>query len=41
VQTFFNGTYGRLRTVEPAPNGGLRLEQQRRQGQLGSFLPSA
>jgi hypothetical protein len=22
VQTFFNGTYGRLRTVEPAPDGG-------------------
>jgi len=25
VQVFFNGTYGRLRTVEPAPNGGLWL----------------
>ena len=25
VQTFFNGTYGRLRTVEPAPDGGLWL----------------
>ncbi len=24
-QTFFNGTYGRLRTVEPAPDGGLWL----------------
>lgn len=23
VQTFFNGTYGRLRTVEPAPSGDL------------------
>jgi glucose/arabinose dehydrogenase len=22
-QTFFNGTYGRLRTVEPAPDGGM------------------
>jgi glucose/arabinose dehydrogenase len=25
VQSYFNGTYGRLRTVEPAPNGGLWL----------------
>jgi glucose/arabinose dehydrogenase len=25
VQVFFNGTYGRLRTVEPAPDGGLWL----------------
>jgi glucose/arabinose dehydrogenase len=25
VQTYFNGTYGRLRTVEPAPGGGLWL----------------
>jgi glucose/arabinose dehydrogenase len=25
VQQFFNGTYGRLRTVEPAPDGGLWL----------------
>ncbi|MGD8193066.1 PQQ-dependent sugar dehydrogenase [Herbiconiux sp. P18] len=25
VQIFFNGTYGRLRTVEPAPDGGLWL----------------
>lgn len=25
VQTFFTGTYGRLRTVEPAPGGGLWL----------------
>jgi glucose/arabinose dehydrogenase len=25
VQVFFNGTYGRLRTVEPAPGGGLWL----------------
>ncbi|MFB9680989.1 PQQ-dependent sugar dehydrogenase [Streptosporangium vulgare] len=25
VQTYFNGTYGRLRTVEPAPDGGLWL----------------
>ena len=25
VQTFFSGTYGRLRTVEPAPGGGLWL----------------
>jgi glucose/arabinose dehydrogenase len=23
IQTFFNGTYGRLRTVEPAPDGGM------------------
>jgi glucose/arabinose dehydrogenase len=23
VQTFFNGTFGRLRTVEPAPDGGM------------------
>ncbi len=23
VQTFFSGTYGRLRTVEPAPDGGM------------------
>jgi glucose/arabinose dehydrogenase len=23
VQVFFNGTYGRLRTVEPAPDGGM------------------
>jgi glucose/arabinose dehydrogenase len=23
VQQFFNGTYGRLRTVEPAPNGAM------------------
>jgi hypothetical protein len=23
VQSFFQGTYGRLRTVEPAPDGGL------------------
>lgn len=23
VQTFFNGTFGRLRTVEPAPGGGM------------------
>jgi glucose/arabinose dehydrogenase len=23
VQQFFNGTYGRLRTVEPAPDGGM------------------
>jgi glucose/arabinose dehydrogenase len=23
VQEFFNGTYGRLRTVEPAPDGGM------------------
>jgi glucose/arabinose dehydrogenase len=23
VQTYFNGTYGRLRTVEPAPDGGM------------------
>ena len=23
VQTFLNGTYGRLRTVEPAPDGGM------------------
>lgn len=23
VQQFFNGTYGRIRTVEPAPDGGL------------------
>ena len=22
-QQFFNGTYGRLRTVEPAPDGGM------------------
>jgi glucose/arabinose dehydrogenase len=25
TQIFFNGTYGRLRTVEPAPDGGLWL----------------
>ncbi|WP_182887976.1 PQQ-dependent sugar dehydrogenase [Microbispora sp. H10885] len=25
AQVFFNGTYGRLRTVEPAPDGGLWL----------------
>jgi hypothetical protein len=25
VQAFFNGTYGRLRTVEPAPDGGIWL----------------
>jgi glucose/arabinose dehydrogenase len=25
LQTYFNGTYGRLRTVEPAPDGGLWL----------------
>ncbi len=25
VQEYFNGTYGRLRTVEPAPDGGLWL----------------
>ncbi|ROS31739.1 PQQ-dependent sugar dehydrogenase [Cellulomonas sp. PhB150] len=25
VQTYFTGTYGRLRTVEPAPDGGLWL----------------
>ncbi|MEV7098086.1 PQQ-dependent sugar dehydrogenase [Amycolatopsis sp. NPDC051045] len=25
VQAYFNGTYGRLRTVEPAPGGGLWL----------------
>ena len=25
VQQYFNGTYGRLRTVEPAPDGGLWL----------------
>jgi glucose/arabinose dehydrogenase len=25
VQSYFNGTYGRLRTVEPAPDGGLWL----------------
>jgi glucose/arabinose dehydrogenase len=25
VQTFFQGTFGRLRTVEPAPDGGLWL----------------
>ena len=25
VQTYFNGTYGRLRTVEPAAGGGLWL----------------
>ncbi len=25
VTTYFNGTYGRLRTVEPAPDGGLWL----------------
>ena len=25
VQVFFNGTYGRLRTVEPAPDGGIWL----------------
>ncbi|MEU4536491.1 PQQ-dependent sugar dehydrogenase [Streptosporangium sp. NPDC023825] len=25
VQEYFNGTYGRLRTVEPAPGGGLWL----------------
>ena len=25
VSTYFNGTYGRLRTVEPAPDGGLWL----------------
>ncbi|MEU4833907.1 PQQ-dependent sugar dehydrogenase [Streptosporangium sp. NPDC023615] len=25
VQSYFNGTYGRLRTVEPAPGGGLWL----------------
>ena len=25
VQVYFNGTYGRLRTVEPAPDGGLWL----------------
>ena len=25
VQVFLNGTYGRLRTVEPAPDGGLWL----------------
>ena len=25
VQAFFVGTYGRLRTVEPAPDGGLWL----------------
>ena len=25
VQIYFNGTYGRLRTVEPAPDGGLWL----------------
>ena len=25
VQTYFNGTYGRLRTVEPTPDGGLWL----------------
>ena len=25
VQQFFQGTYGRLRTVEPAPDGGLWL----------------
>ena len=24
-QQFFNGVYGRLRTVEPAPDGGLWL----------------
>jgi len=24
-QQYFNGTYGRLRTVEPAPDGGLWL----------------
>jgi len=24
-QVYFNGTYGRLRTVEPAPDGGLWL----------------
>ena len=35
VQVFFNGTYGRLRTVEPAPDGGLWLttSNARRQGQ--------
>ena len=25
VQSYFSGTYGRLRTVEPAPDGGLWL----------------
>jgi hypothetical protein len=25
VQSYFNGTYGRLRTVEPSPAGGLWL----------------
>ena len=25
VTAYFNGTYGRLRTVEPAPDGGLWL----------------
>ena len=25
MQTYFSGTYGRLRTVEPAPGGGLWL----------------
>ena len=25
LRTYFNGTYGRLRTVEPAPDGGLWL----------------
>jgi glucose/arabinose dehydrogenase len=25
VQSYFNGTYGRLRTVEPSPDGGLWL----------------
>jgi hypothetical protein len=25
VQQYFAGTYGRLRTVEPAPDGGLWL----------------
>ena len=25
MQAYFTGTYGRLRTVEPAPDGGLWL----------------
>jgi hypothetical protein len=25
VTTYFQGTYGRLRTVEPAPDGGIWL----------------
>lgn len=33
LQTHFNGTYDRLRTVEPAPGGNLRLTTTNKGGQ--------